>query len=1215
MHSGQYSTSQGGNWHPGVACLDAFHALLETIGASVEGELLEHTFKRSGKDRGGEDWWVSRTLDFARGGIDPLKYAGYHEHVHVVRSVPFQTASDHLPVAVEWRKIAGRKRFTPPNPINVNRSMPDWLMYDARFLDEVSEAVHTWTQTQSHGLAALVEFQDLAQACAKTYLDEQVCLAQTAAHKFDVAMYMYVVARDKQEISVARVSKWLQIHPYLRALVHLNVDVVAETVFIIGTDALLGHLRELVSQVVEERSAQERFAESPEGILDSMEGQHVSAGSTTLGSQPHSSILSDLKTALRKQSNRLCQIWHEDRGCYVTTTGEMGEHMRNGAVSSQGESRGNPTAASQLLNDWGVDLSRVREGLSLTEISNIILSTADHKAPGTNGVRGRLYKIHAGILAPVFHESFTQLCGNAPNVPPHLTDLLWLPIPKDAHAATLNRIRDLELPNEDAKILARMISKLLDEGLSRQLKEYQQAFVTDGSIAKNIVGIAEEISIGRRRQVLSFFLFLDCSKGFNMLSWEWVERVLQKGGLPQSLINAMSSLTCRHVAFLSLCGRVFDGVVFRAGYSQGNPLSVWIYILAIDPFLRAAAKLDGVHAVFGFCDDWTISAACMDTAERLSHLIRQFEEASGQRINREKSVWIPSRTLSQTERATLASFWARPLIRTRHKSLGYWFGPEASMEDLTDEIFQKVHGRILELERLRLSLTNKILSLNVFVLSLVSYVFGYTYVGDNVQRRLCGVLSKFLSRIPWCRLRLFCHLRSLFKCHSQLQDPFLMNVAMLLSNFLRLEATGVLTSLGAQRWANDQNLMSDPMRPFTSFQKALVGFQTLSGNTLEEFVSEWAVTHRKPFPKLSAYRVLYKHLLGCEVQVETDYVKSRLEAKGLSWEPVCRNLQVMPTTVPGSHCLNLVRRLLNGEMTTHRMHTAVAVQIVGCPFCAEQDGDSTLHRDTCEFLRQCRLRLFCDHEGDVAMLGPDPWTPDQLWLQAQLEGGRELQQMLAYLNAVVRCRSLIIRGYSFRGLEDIVNHLRRLSDDPWLVGSPLMHDRSERRRLRALPPIVRPGWVVYASDGAARGQGSGHVRGASSGAVRYILDSQLVAASCGRSLGDVSNNVAEYSGVLDALRHALRRPHANIVFRVDSKLVELQLNYRWKCASPDLIPLFAEAVTLLHRIRSTGGIALVEHIYREFNGDADGVCNRCLDIVSNGALPDMHGLVLNNSWI
>ena len=50
------------------------------------------------------------------------------------------------------------------------------------------------------------------------------------------------------------------------------------------------------------------------------------------------------------------------------------------------------------------------------------------------------------------------------------------------------------------------------------------------------------------------------------------------------------------------------------------------------------------------------------------------------------------------------------------------------------------------------------------------------------------------------------------------------------------------------------------------------------------------------------------------------------------------------------------------------------------------------------------------------------------------------------------------------------------------------------------------------------------------------------------------------------------------------------------------------------RLRATGGVEEVEllHIYREFNGDADGICNEVLDLGPVAA--DTHEFVVNRGW-
>ena len=115
-------------------------------------------------------------------------------------------------------------------------------------------------------------------------------------------------------------------------------------------------------------------------------------------------------------------------------------------------------------------------------------------------------------------------------------------------------------------------------------------------------------------------------------------------------------------------------------------------------------------------------------------------------------------------------------------------------------------------------------------------------------------------------------------------------------------------------------------------------------------------------------------------------------------------------------------------------------------------------------------------------------------------------------------------------------------------------------------------------------------------------------------LGDVSNNIAEYEGVVQALVHASTPRHDRVVFRVDSLLIARQLQGIWACRCSHLLSLYARAIDALNSLRSAphAPSVSVEHVYREFNSDADGLANLAID----NYRPHIHttGVVLNDGW-
>lgn len=127
--------------------------------------------------------------------------------------------------------------------------------------------------------------------------------------------------------------------------------------------------------------------------------------------------------------------------------------------------------------------------------------------------------------------------------------------------------------------------------------------------------------------------------------------------------------------------------------------------------------------------------------------------------------------------------------------------------------------------------------------------------------------------------------------------------------------------------------------------------------------------------------------------------------------------------------------------------------------------------------------------------------------------------------------------------------------------------------------------VFVYCDGASRGN-----PGPASYGVHIEDANGQIIADFGESLGDQTNNFAEYQGVIAALRYLTATEHRNVTIRLDSKLVVEQLSGRWKVKSPEIGELVAEASELLGAFD-----AKLEWIPREQNSIADSLANRALD--------------------
>lgn len=92
-------------------------------------------------------------------------------------------------------------------------------------------------------------------------------------------------------------------------------------------------------------------------------------------------------------------------------------------------------------------------------------------------------------------------------------------------------------------------------------------------------------------------------------------------------------------------------------------------------------------------------------------------------------------------------------------------------------------------------------------------------------------------------------------------------------------------------------------------------------------------------------------------------------------------------------------------------------------------------------------------------------------------------------------------------------------------------------------------------------------------------------------LGIATNNVAEYNGLLAALKYAQAGGHRRIRVKSDSELLVKQMRGEYRVKHPGLQPLFQQAQAIV----ATLDRVIIEHVRREQNKDADRLANLAMD--------------------
>lgn len=132
--------------------------------------------------------------------------------------------------------------------------------------------------------------------------------------------------------------------------------------------------------------------------------------------------------------------------------------------------------------------------------------------------------------------------------------------------------------------------------------------------------------------------------------------------------------------------------------------------------------------------------------------------------------------------------------------------------------------------------------------------------------------------------------------------------------------------------------------------------------------------------------------------------------------------------------------------------------------------------------------------------------------------------------------------------------------------------------------------VTVFTDGGARGN-----PGPAGIGVQILSEQNEVLGELSEYIGEATNNVAEYTAVKRALEHMLTlfpdSKALQVDFKLDSQLVERQLNGAYKVKDTTLKTYFDAIKELIHEFASVS----YTHVRREENKEADRLANEAMN--------------------
>ena len=228
-------------------------------------------------------------------------------------------------------------------------------------------------------------------------------------------------------------------------------------------------------------------------------------------------------------------------------------------------------------------------------------------------------------------------------------------IPKVKKPEKVADFRPISLCNVIYKIISKVLANRLKLILPQLISSTQSAFVPGRLITDNVLVAYETLHAMHNRKKgkkWALALKLDVSKAYDRVEWGFLRGMMIKLGFLKVWVERIMSCVSTPSFSVRINGKAYRSITPSRGINQGDPLSLYLFLLCAEGFtsLLARAEFEGrLHGValcrnapyitnLLFADDSLIFCQANKVeVQVVSDTLQLYAEALGQCINLEKS--------------------------------------------------------------------------------------------------------------------------------------------------------------------------------------------------------------------------------------------------------------------------------------------------------------------------------------------------------------------------------------------------------------------------------------------------------------------------------------------------------------------------------------------------------------------------------------------------
>lgn len=280
------------------------------------------------------------------------------------------------------------------------------------------------------------------------------------------------------------------------------------------------------------------------------------------------------------------------------------------------------------------------------------------KAPGPDGFTIAFYKCCWPVIKQSVISAFHSIYNFQTGPLERLNTAAITLIPKKEVTETTSDYRPISLIHSFAKLVSKVLALRLTSKIDTLISSSQSAFVKKRCIQDNFLYVRNLARAYHRTRTPALLFKLDISKAFDSVSWEYLLELLERRGFSMRWRNWISLILASSSSMVLLNGIPGPKFHHERGLRQGDPLSPYLFILAIDTLQRLfelATEQGDLSLLRGRQARLRLSLYADDAALFLNPLkeevdltmkiMKKFGEATGFQINVCKSLVLPIRCM------------------------------------------------------------------------------------------------------------------------------------------------------------------------------------------------------------------------------------------------------------------------------------------------------------------------------------------------------------------------------------------------------------------------------------------------------------------------------------------------------------------------------------------------------------------------------------------